>query len=176
MRPSLRALDLIIQCATRQSWVRRHVGVCAISNKKPQEWSELVAAVTRTPDGHLMGSLGEAMAVYMYDLVLADPSSETHDATTKDGKTKVQIKFTAGTSGYGIYSKPQHLIALQLRNRNEVVEVFNGPGEIAWRCAGPKSKNDQHRMALGRLKALKDEVPADLRIPQLRQLELVRRA
>lgn len=23
-----------------------------------------------TPDGHLMGSLGEAMAVYMYDLVL----------------------------------------------------------------------------------------------------------
>ena len=30
-----------------------------------------------TPDGHLMGSLGEAMAVYMYDLVLADPSLET---------------------------------------------------------------------------------------------------
>ena len=81
-----------------------------------------------TPDGHLMGSLGEAMAVYMYDLVLADPSLKTHDATTKDGKTLVQIKFTAGKSGYGIYSKPQHLIALQLRGRSEVVEVFNGPG------------------------------------------------
>ena len=52
-----------------------------------------------TPDGHLMGSLGEAMAVYMYDLVLADPSVETHDARTKDGGIQVQIKFTAGKSG-----------------------------------------------------------------------------
>jgi hypothetical protein len=39
VRPPLRALHIIIQCATRQSWVRRHAGVCAISNKRPQEWS-----------------------------------------------------------------------------------------------------------------------------------------
>ena len=119
---------------------------CAVS----EHWQEVPRLITRlyevtdeleerfgrrfTPDGHLMGSLGEAMAVYMYDLVLADPSLETHDAKTKDG-TQVQIKFTAGKSGYGIYSKPQHLIALQLVDRSKVVEVFNGPGEIAWKCA-----------------------------------------
>jgi hypothetical protein len=128
-----------------------------------------------TPDGHLMGSLGEAMAVYMYDLVLADPSLETHDATTRDGKTLVQIKFTAGKSGYGIYSKPQHLIALQLVSRNEVIEVYNGPGDIAWKCASPKSKNGQHSMAMGRLRALNAEVTNHQRIPRVRDLHLLRR-
>ena len=93
-----------------------------------------------TPDGHLMGSLGEAMAVYMYDLVLADPSLETHDATTKDGRTLVQIKFTAGKSGYGIYSKPQHLIALQLISRNEVVEVFNGQARLPGSARAPNRR------------------------------------
>lgn len=126
-----------------------------------------------TPDGHLMGSLGAAIAVYMYDLVLADPSLETHDAKTRDGKTLVQIKFTAGESGYGIYSKPQHLIALQLYGRHEVIEVFNGPGEVAWKCASAKpSKNGQHSMAIGRLRALNAEVADQWRIPRLRDLRL----
>jgi hypothetical protein len=129
-----------------------------------------------TPDGHLMGSLGEAMAVYMYDLVLANPSLEKHDAETKDGKTLVQIKFTAGKSGYGIFSKPQHLIALQLVDRSEVVEIFNGPGEIAWKCASAKpAKNGQHSMAMGRLRKLNAEVADHQRIRRVRDLHLVRR-
>jgi hypothetical protein len=128
-----------------------------------------------TPDGHLMGSLGEAIAVYMYDLILLDPSANTHDAKTKDEKTLVQIKFTAGKSGYGIYSKPQHLIALRLKDRNQIEEVFNGPGEIAWKCASKTaSKNAQHTMAMGRLAALMNEVKETDRIPMLRQLELRR--
>ncbi|WP_370987196.1 hypothetical protein [Bradyrhizobium sp. DN5] len=58
-----------------------------------------------------------------------------------------------------IYSKPQHLIALQLVGRREVVEVFNGPGEIAWKCASVKpSKNGQHSTAMGRLRALDVEL------------------
>ena len=51
-----------------------------------------------TPDGHLMGSLGEAIAVYMYDVELLDPSLKTHDARTKDGRCLVQVKLTAGRS------------------------------------------------------------------------------
>ena len=71
---------------------------------------------------------------------------------------------------------PQHLIALQLFSRNEVVEVFNGPGEIAWKCASAKpSKNSQHSMAMGRLRALNSEVSDHQRIPRVRDLYLVRR-
>lgn len=36
------------------------------------------------PDGHLLGSLGEAMPVCITDLLLADPSIETHDTWTND--------------------------------------------------------------------------------------------
>jgi hypothetical protein len=86
-----------------------------------------------TPDGHLVGSIGEVIAVYMYDLTLIEASFETHDARTRDGKL-VQIKFTAGSSGYGIYGRPDFLIALRLANRRDIVEVFNGPGQIAWQC------------------------------------------
>src|SRR5207249_2647045 len=103
-----------------------------------------------TPDGHLIGSVGEAIAVYMYDLVLTDPSFKTHDAKTVDGKRLVQVKFTAGKSGFGIYGKPDYLIALQLLDRKKVMEVFNGPGEIAWECAGRPQKNGQCSMAIGR--------------------------
>jgi hypothetical protein len=128
-----------------------------------------------TPDGHLVGSIGEAMAVYMYDLVLTEPSLKTHDAKTKDGKRQVQIKFTAGTSGFGIYGKPDYLIALRLINRKDVVEVFNGPGTIAWQCAGKPQKNGQRSLAMGRLAALNKSVPAAERIPRVREMQLLQR-
>jgi len=125
-----------------------------------------------TPDGHLVGSLGEAIAVYMYELELTDPSFMTHDAKTKDGKRMVQVKFTAGKS-FGIYERPDYLIALRLANRNEIVVVFNGPGAIAWKCAGKKSqKNGQRSMSVGRLAELSKEVPEDEKIPLIRELRL----
>jgi hypothetical protein len=96
--------------------------------------------------------------------------------TTKDGKTLVQIKFTARKSGYGIYSKPQHSIASQLRGRSEVIEVFNGPGDISWKCASERpSKNGQHSMALGRLCKLAGSVAKHQKVPRIRELHLVRR-
>jgi hypothetical protein len=128
-----------------------------------------------TPDGHLVGSIGEAIAVYMYDLVLTAPSFETHDAKTKDGKRHVQIKFTAGNSSFSIYGKPDYLIALRLVDRRDIVEVFNGPGDIAWQCAGKPQKNGQCSMAMGRLATLNKNVPKIERISRVRELQLLRR-
>jgi hypothetical protein len=128
-----------------------------------------------TPDGHLVGSIGEAIAVYIYDLVLTEPSFKTHDAKTKDGKRPVQIKFTAGNSGFGIYEKPDYLIALRLIDRRDVVEVFNGPGKIAWQCAGKLQKNGQCSIAMGKLASLNKSVPAAERILQVRELQLLQR-
>ena len=124
-----------------------------------------------TPDGHLVGSLGEAIAVYMYELELTDPSFKTHDAKTKDGKRLVQVKFTAGNS-FGIYAQPDYLIALKLANRNEIVEIFSGPGAIAWECAGKPQKNGQCGTAVGRLMELAKKVPDAERIPRVRELRL----
>jgi hypothetical protein len=50
-----------------------------------------------TPDGHLVGSLGEVLAGYYYELELLPASTERHDARARDGRL-VQIKATQGTS------------------------------------------------------------------------------
>jgi hypothetical protein len=128
-----------------------------------------------TPDGHLVGSIGEAIAAYMYDLVLIEPSFKTHDARTKDNKRLVQIKFTAGTLGFGIYGKPDYLITLRLLDRRDVLKVFNGPGDIAWQCAGRPQKNGQCSMPMGRLAALNKSVPKTERIQRVREMQLLQR-
>ena len=50
-----------------------------------------------TPDGHLVGSIGEVVAAYAFGLTYLPASSEVHDAVAADG-TKVQIKLTGGNS------------------------------------------------------------------------------
>ena len=46
-----------------------------------------------TPDGHMIGSIGEALAASYYGLELFPASEETHDAKAPDGRL-VQIKAT----------------------------------------------------------------------------------
>jgi hypothetical protein len=46
-----------------------------------------------TPDGHLVGSLGEVLASHHYGLILLPCSSPCHDATAPNG-TRVQVKAT----------------------------------------------------------------------------------
>ena len=75
----------------------------AASDQVPQLVRDLYAIVERlerlfpgrkfTPDGHLVGSIGEALAESAYGLKLLPPSTETHDARTSDGRL-VQIKMT----------------------------------------------------------------------------------
>jgi hypothetical protein len=125
-----------------------------------------------TPDGHLVGSIGEAIAAYAYDLELLPSSFEAHDAKTKDGRL-VQVKFTAGSSGFSVYGKPDHLIALRLVDRKRVVEVFNGPGEIAWECVGPKQKNGQHPLRLKRLEAARIRVEMAQQILQIKDFPVL---
>jgi hypothetical protein len=50
-----------------------------------------------TPDGHLVGSIGEVIAAEHFGLKLLALSHPGHDATDADGRL-VQIKLTAGAS------------------------------------------------------------------------------
>ena len=49
-------------------------------------------------DAHLVGSIGEAAAEAMFDLVLVPASSAGYDAIAGDGRL-VDIKATYGSSG-----------------------------------------------------------------------------
>ena len=80
-----------------------------------------------TPDGHLVGSIGEVVAAYTYGFILERCSTEGYDATTEDNQ-KVEIKLT-GRSNVSISSDaaPALLVVLKLHPESGFAEVYNGP-------------------------------------------------
>ncbi len=116
-----------------------------------------------TPDGHLVGSIGEVLAAHQYNLELFQASNETHDAKSPDGRL-VQIKATQGKS-IGLSSEPEFLIVLKILANGSTEEIYNGPGFLAWNKAGKKQKNGQRNISVSALRRLMDEVEADSRMP-----------
>lgn len=118
-----------------------------------------------TPDGHLVGSIGEVVAQYIYDLKLTTPSFEQCDATTNDGRT-VQIKLT-GRKGkaFGFRwansrpcAPPDLLIALKLTEAG-FVEIYNGKFPRALLEGRRDSSNGQLSITIAKLRELN---PGDL--------------
>ena len=115
-----------------------------------------------TPDGHLVGSIGEVIAAHRYSLELLTASAERHDARTADGRL-VQIKATQRRS-VGLRNEPEHLLVLKLLPDGSAEEVFNGPGGIAWENAGKMQKNGQRAISLTKLSGLMKSVPDSSRL------------
>lgn len=117
-----------------------------------------------TPDGHLVGSIGEVIAQRRYKLRLEKPSTKGYDAKTADG-TQVQIKVTQGGS-VGLREEPQHLLVLSLNKQGQDAEVYNGPGKLAWDAAGKMQSNGQKPITLSKLRKLMDKVLEQERVPR----------
>ena len=94
------------------------------------ELEELFPGRHYTPDGHMIGSIGEALAACCYGLTLFEASKETHDAKAPDGRM-VQIKATQ-IDRVALSSEPDWLLVLQIHPDGNFSEVYNGPGELAW--------------------------------------------
>ena len=106
-----------------------------------------------TPDGILVGSLGEVLA-------------EFHDCIIN--KLLVQIKTTQRES-IQIGEPCQHLIALKLMPDGTAVEVFNGPGAIVWNLVKdkPLPKNGLYSVRLNKLRELMEDVPKTQRVTRV---------
>ena len=91
-----------------------------------------------TPDGHLVGSIGEVIAARALDLTLYPMSRKGHDAYDQHGD--VQIKMTAGKS-ITMADRCIRLVVLRVVSPEEAEIVYDGPGEPAWESAGKPSKN-----------------------------------
>lgn len=94
------------------------------------EFESLFPGRPFTPDGHLVGSIGEVVAAHMYGMSLHTASAELHDATAPNGWI-VQIKATQGKS-VALRAEPEHLVVLLLQQFGEALEVYNGPGALVW--------------------------------------------
>jgi hypothetical protein len=117
-------------------------------------------------DGHLVGSIGEVVAAYMFDLDLNPASTMGHDAVARDGRA-VEIKLTQGSS-VAIRHKPDHLIVLHRPRGGPVEVIFNGPGLAAWAAAGARAKNGQSPIRLSTLRRLEVAVADAARLPVIR--------
>jgi hypothetical protein len=88
-----------------------------------------------TPDGHLIGSIGEVVAADTYGLILERSSHKGFDAKTETGRT-VEIKLTGGRS-VAVSSDaktPELLVVLKLDPNTGFEEVYNGEFPLAlWR-------------------------------------------
>jgi hypothetical protein len=104
-----------------------------------------------TPDGHMVGSIGEVIAAEALGLRLYPMSRPGHDAFDAGGD--VQIKLTAGTS-VAMYATCDRLVVLRVVSPKEAEIVYDGPGKPAWDSAGKMKKNGQRVISLPRLRAI----------------------
>ncbi|MCY3820145.1 MAG: hypothetical protein OXH52_12405 [Gammaproteobacteria bacterium] len=127
-----------------------------------------------TPDGHLVGSIGEAVAARMFDLRLLLASTPEHDATTADRQTLVQVKLTQGKRGVALRAEPKHLLVLRLDPDLHVEVVYNGRGRAPWSSAGKMQRSGQRAISLSKLRDLNVAAPEEHRLPIRNEVDLRR--
>lgn len=117
-----------------------------------------------TPDGHLVGSIGEVFAAERYGISLFTASSETHDGKAPDGRL-VQIKATQRRA-VAISSEPDYLLVFSIDDKGQLTEVYNGPGRPVWHLVSGRKrpKTGQYQVSLARLRRLNESVLPEERI------------
>ena len=105
-----------------------------------------------TPDGHLVGSIGEVIAEKALGLTLCKVGQQGHDAVDAEGR-EVQIKMTWGRS-VAMYDASQRLVVFKAVSSEEAEVVYDGPGQLPGEHAGKKQKNGQRVIRLAKLRSL----------------------
>lgn len=106
-----------------------------------------------TPDGHLVGSIGEVIAAEALGLTLYPPSHPGHDATDHRGRN-VQIKLTGGSS-VALRATCDRLLVMRVFDVGFAEIVYYGDGEPVWQaCGGLQTANGQRSISLSKLRAI----------------------
>lgn len=108
-----------------------------------------------SPDGHLVGGIGEIVAADLLDLDLAPPSTRGYDAVDRLGR-KVEIKCTTrgsiALSAAG--TEAERLVVVTLDGDGVARVVYDGETAAVWDSAGPAQRNGQRAISLTRLAGL----------------------
>ena len=128
-----------------------------------------------TLDGHLVGSIGEVVASYHYNIELSNASQKTYDGFYTDPdtgeQTKVQIKITQQNT-IVLHDIPEHLIALYLKKDGTVYEIYNGPGHIKYiEDRKPDKVNGNKHLSI--LQLMEENKTAIPKIKPYEQLDLM---
>jgi hypothetical protein len=106
-----------------------------------------------TPDGHLVGSLGEALASHYYGVKLNKASTKGYDGLC-NGR-QVEVKATQGST-VPLSGSCEHLLVFRILPTGAFEECFNGPGALAWALVVNRkpTKRGQHQVSLTALRKL----------------------
>lgn len=120
-----------------------------------------------TLDGRLVGDIGEVLVEEAYDLKLYPDIKKHHDGECADGR-RVQIKATMKKSlTFPADHVPDFYLGVQVGSDGSFVEIFNGPGKVAWQAVMNRSRprTNLHSIPVAMLKKLQEQVPPADRIP-----------
>jgi hypothetical protein len=113
---------------------------------KPEEFKKRIAEIYRisreigaayqidrcTPDGHLVGAIGQIAAKIAFGLEFGSEMEE-HNCTWSDGKNRLDIQVRcSGRGSIALRKEPVHLIAIEVAENGRFTLLFNGPGHYAW--------------------------------------------
>ncbi|WP_421255017.1 DUF6998 domain-containing protein [Aeromonas sp. 600282] len=134
-----------------------------------EELEEMFPGRHFTPDGHMVGSIGECLVADAYGLELMNASNKGYDALSPSG-LQVEIKATQAKS-VAFRSQPEHTIAIKILPNGTFEEIFNGPGNFVWQQfdGKPLPSNGQYQISLNKLKELNKQVDKSQRILRVTQ-------
>ncbi|MGL6489851.1 DUF6998 domain-containing protein [Aeromonas veronii] len=134
-----------------------------------EELEEMFPGRHFTPDGHMVGSIGECLVADAYGLELMNASNKGYDALSPSG-LQVEIKATQAKS-VAFRSQPEHTIAIKILPNGTFEEIFNGPGNLVWQQfdGKPLPSNGQYQISLNKLKELSKQVDKSQRILRVTQ-------
>lgn len=106
-----------------------------------------------TPDGHLVGSVGEVIAREALGLTLYPASRPGHDAHD-DQQREVQIKLTGGNS-VALRATCDRLLVMKVFDPGFAEIVYYGEGSPVWEaCGGLQAANGQRTISLSKLRTI----------------------
>lgn len=121
-----------------------------------------------TPDGHLVGSLAEVHAAYMYDIELYPASSEMYDGTVKGRKVQIRARSAETVPIKGPYDL---LLVLKIFPDGMYKEIYNGDGARVWKRLlddNITTVRGEKICTFNKLRELQKSVLPEDRIPRVR--------
>ena len=117
-----------------------------------------------TPDGHLLGAIGQIAEKIAFNLEFARQEEEHNCVWSAGGKIiNVQVRCSARGS-IAIRKEPENLIALEIVETGKIRLLFNGPGKYVW-CKIEHQKSNQKTVSSRILREAQQDVSATDQIP-----------
>lgn len=110
-----------------------------------------------TPDGNMVGSIGEVYAKCKYKIILKPPNTKGYDAIEINTKRKIQIRTTQ-KNAVPLKINHERLLVFKLHKDGEIEEIFNGPCYF--------KRKGKHGITLNELRERMKKVPKSSRVPK----------